>query len=212
MTTLTDVPVIDVRDTIELGSFGTQSIAFRALAWGLAPLPFVIWLVFLVRHIRRPREVNEDEQREADELEEIESRIPVPPSLWQARRILLGRVRAIDDLLPGETSSSLHDVQRDLVIAGREFLQAELPSLHSGDTPKEICRRIEALRDGGRKNALMTLAQRLVAYQTGLERGEPVPIEDPVDESNQLTMSISRLRPHNRLIMRVKDTLGFSQN
>ena len=78
VTTLTDVPVMDIRDTIELGSFSGRATAFRALSWTVAPLPLLIWLVMLVRSARRPPAVSEVQQQEAEELERLEAQIPVP--------------------------------------------------------------------------------------------------------------------------------------
>ena len=208
VTTINDVPVLDIRDTIELGEFQTRATGFRILAWGVAPLPLLVWFVMLVRQVRRPDEVSEDQQREADELERLEAQIPVAPSIWQARRALIGGIRALEDLAPGANGSALHDVQRTLLISGREFLQAEIRELHSGDTPKDIQKHIEGLPEGARKDALLALAGRLVTYQHGLERDAPEPIADPPGEARELTSSIGQLRPHVRLLTRVKGLFG----
>lgn len=208
VTTINDVPVLDIRDTIELGEFQARATAFRTLAWGVAPFPLLVWFVLLVRHARRPKTVSEDQQREADELERLEADIPIAPSIWQARRALLGGVRELEDLAPGANGSALRDVQRTLLIAGREFLQAEIPELHSGDTPKDIRRHVEGLQEGGRKDALLALAGRLVTYQYGLERDAPEPIDDPPGEAREITTSITQLRPHIRLWTRVKGMFG----
>ena len=208
VTTIPDLPVLDIRDGIELGTFASRATAFRAVAWGVAPLPLLVWVLLLVRHARCPDTVSEDRQREVDELAEIEAQIPVPPSIWQARRTLLDCVRALNDLPPGANGVALHDVQRNLVIAGREYLQAEIPELHTGDTPNEIRQHIEGLKDGVRKDALLTLATRFVTYQGGLEREAPVPIDDPAGEASELTASVARLRPHVRLWIRAKRLFG----
>ena len=208
VTTINDVPVLDIRDTIELGEFQTRATVFRSLAWGLAPLPLVVWLVMLVRHARRPKTVSEDQQREADELERLEAEIPLPPSIWQARRTLMSGISALDDLPPSANGGALSDVQRNLVISGREYLQAEIPELHSGDTPKDIRSHIEGLADGARKDALLVLSSRLVTYQRALETGVTEPIDDPAGEAEELAESVSQLRPHIRLWMRVKGLVG----
>ena len=208
VTTIPEVPVLDIRDGIELGTFGSRAAAFRALAWGVAPLPLLVWVVLLVRHARRPKTISEDRQREVDELDQIEAQIPIPPSIWQARRTLLDRVRALNDLAPGAGGESLHTAQRNLVIAGREFLQAEIPDLHTGDTPKDMRAHIETLSDGVRKDALLTLSTRFVTYQSGLERDAPEPLDDPAGEASLLTASVAQLRPHVRLWMRVKRLFG----
>ena len=208
VTTINDVPVLDIRDTIELGEFQTRATGFQMLAWGVAPLPLLVWFVLLVRQTRRPDTVSEDQQREADELERLEAQIPVAPSIWQARRALLSGVRALEDLAPGTNGSALHDTQRTLLISGREFLQAEIRELHSGDTPKDIQKHIEGLPAGTRKDALLALAGRLVTYQHGLERDAPEPIADPASEARELAASIGQLRPHVRLLTRVRGLFG----
>ena len=152
--------------------------------------------------------MTEDQQREADELDRLEAQIPRAPSIWQARRALLAAIRALEDLVPGANGSSLSDVQRTLLISGREFLQAEIQELHSGDTPKDIQRHVEGLHDGARKDALLALAGRLVTYQHGLERDEPEPIDDPPGEARELTASIAQLRPHILLWTRLKGLFG----
>ena len=209
VTTINDVPELDIRDTIELGEFQTRATGFRILAWGVAPLPLLVWFVFLVRHARRPSTVSDDQQREEDELEQLEAQIPLAPSIWQARRSLLAGIRQLEDLAPGANGSALYDVQRTLLISGREFLQAQIQELHSGDTPKDIQQHIARLHEGARKDALLALASRLVTYQHGLEREAPEPIADPPGEARELTASIAQLRPHILLWTRVKAVFGI---
>ena len=57
VTTITDEPILAIRDTIELGSFAGRSTFFRALVWTVAPLPMVVWLVMLLRLARTPTPV-----------------------------------------------------------------------------------------------------------------------------------------------------------
>ena len=208
VTTINDVPVLDIRDTIELGEFQTRATGFRILAWGVAPLPLLVWFVLLVRQARRPDTVSEDQQQEADELEQLEAQIPLAPSIWQARRALLASIRGLEDLAPGANGSALHDIQRTLLISGREFLQAEIRELHTGDTPKDIQKHVERLPASARKDALLSLAGRLVTYQHGLERDAPEAIADPRGEARELAVSIGQLRPHVRLLTRVKGLFG----
>ncbi len=208
VTTMHDIPLLDIRDTIELGSFRSRATFFRTLAWGVAPLPLLVWFVLLVRHARRPKRVSEDQQKEADELDRIEAQIPIPPSIWEARRNLLRRLQALDDLAPGTNGAVLHDVQRSLIISAREYLQAEIPDLHTGDTPRDIQAHVEGLKDGPRKAALQVLCSRLVSYQHSLERGAPAPIDDPTAEARELRGSLSQLRPHIRLLNRITGVFG----
>ena len=208
VTTLTDVPIIDIRDTIELGSFATRATVFRTLGWTVAPLPLLIWLIMLVRLARQQTTVSEIQQLEADELDRLEAQIPPPPSIWQARRNLVLQLKVLAALPPSDNGTALRDLERNLVIAGREYLQAELREVHTGDTPKDIQRHIDGLEDGARKEGLRALVSRLVDYQSGLEYGSPHAIGDPMAEAQALRQSLTMLRPHMRLWMRVKGLFG----
>ncbi len=204
VTTLTDTPLLDIRDTIELGTFGARATVFRALAWALAPIPLVIWLVLLVRQARKPKVVSEAKRKEDEELEQLEAQIPIPPSIWQARRNLRRHVQELALLRPAENGAVLQDVRRNLIIHGREYLQAELPELHVGDTPKEIGSYVARLEDGPRKEALSWMTARLVDYQSSLERDSTAPIADPGREARVFEESLAMLRPHIRLWMRIR--------
>ena len=208
VTTLTDTPLLDIRDTIELGSFSARGTFFRTIAWTVAPLPLLIWLVMLVRHARRPKAVSEETLKESEELERLEAQIPAPLSIWQARRALLQHVRALEDLAPSANGSVLRDMRRNLVICGREYLQAELPELHVGDTPKDIIAHIDRLKEGRRKAALHSLATKLVDYQSNLEYEATTPIDDPAGEARAFEESVTMLRPHVRLWSQIKGIFG----
>jgi len=194
VTTMNDLPILDIRDTIELGEFGGQAVFFRALAWAVAPLPLLLWLVFLVRLARKPKVVSLEAAREAEELDRIESQIPVPPSIWEARRTLRGQLRSLAGAANGGGAAAVSE----LVISARDYLRAELPDINSGDTARDIKAHVDGLKDGARKEALSTLASRLVIYQDGLERGD-VTIENPSREVAALDASLTALRPHIRL-------------
>ena len=167
VTTMNDLPVLDIRDTIELGEFGGQAVFFRAMAWAVAPLPLLLWLVFLVRLARKPKTVSLEAAREAEELDRIEAQIPVPPSIWEARRTLRAQLRALAGAAQGGGAA----VISGLVISARDYLRAELPDVNSGDTPRDIKAHVDGLKDGARKEALSTLASRLVVYQDGARAG-----------------------------------------
>lgn len=196
VSTMTDVPVLDIRDTIELGEFGGRAALFSTAAWAVAPLPLLVWLVFLVRQWRKKEVIPTEVARELEEIERLEAQIPAPPSIWEARRALQGHVRTLG---AAEGNGALGDLKQDLVISTREYLQAELPALRSGDTPKDILRHIEGLDDGGRKSALATLASRLAEHHAGLEQGDASAIADPKEEARLLEDALAALRPHVRL-------------
>lgn len=209
VTTLTDTPLLDIRDTIDLGSFSARATAFRALAWTVAPLPLLVWLVLLVRQARRPKAVSEAKRQEDEELQRIEAQIQPPPSIWQARRALRQHVRSLDALAPSENGAALSDLRQNLIISGRDYLRAELPGLHTGDTPRDISAHVAELGDGSRKEALGRLAERLVDYQRSLESGSAAPIEDPAGEARVFDESLAMLRPHVRLWARIKGLVGL---
>ena len=198
VSTMTDVPVLDIRDTIELGEFGGRAVLFSTLAWTMAPLPLIVWLVFLVRLWRKREVVATDVARELEEIERLEAQIPLPPSIWEARRSLLRNVRALE-AAAAQGNGSFGDLKQDLVISAREYLRAELPELKSGDTPKDIQRYIDALDDGGRKAALAALASRLAQYHATLEQGDASTIANPQEEARLLDDALGALRPHVRL-------------
>ena len=208
VSTMTDVPVLDIRDSIELGEFSARATFFRALAWTVAPLPLLVWFVLLIRQARKPKEISMEASKELEELERLEAQIPVPPSIWEARRTLSRHVRALEDAAVSG-NGALRELERDLVISAREYLQAELPGLTTGDTPKDIQRHVDDLKDGGRKEALTTLAARLAAYHRGLEEGgEATTIQNPVEEAQLLGGSLTELRPHIRLWRTVTGVFG----
>ena len=209
VTTLTDTPLLDIRDTIDLGSFAARATAFRVLSWTLAPLPLLVWLVLLVRQARKPKAVSEAKREEEEELERIEAQIQPPPSIWQARRTLRQHIRSLDVLAPSENGAELRDLKQHLVISGREYLRAELPDLHAGDTPKDISAHVAGLKESSRKEALGRLAERLVDYQRSLERDVAKPIDDPAGEARVFDESLAMLRPHMQLWAQLKGLVGL---
>ena len=207
VTTMTDEPVLDIRDTVTLGRFGARAATFRTIAWTVAPLPLLVWLLMLVRSSRQPAQVSLEQQQEADDLERIEAQIPIPPSIWEARRALAQQLRALQGVVPSD-NGALRDMERGLLISARDYLRAEMPELHTGDTPKDVQRHVEGLKGGGRKEALQTLAGRLVAYQSSLEIGATTAIEHPAEEAEALQASLAALRPHMRLWASLKGLVG----
>ena len=208
VTTITEEPILAIRDTIELGSFAGRSTFFRTLAWTVAPLPMVVWLVMLLRAARTPSPVSIEKAEEAEELARIEARIRIPPSIWEARRAVRRQLKTLEDMAPSANGKTLADVERGLVFSLRDYLLAELPDLYTGDTARDIHRHVEGLADGPRRDALHALTSRMVAYQRGLEYSEPDPIESPGDEARSLEEALSRLRPHVRLLNRMMAVVG----
>ena len=208
VTTITDEPMLAIRDTIELGSFAGRSTFFRTLAWTVAPLPMFVWLVMLVRLARTPKPISIEKAEEAAELARIEAQIPMPPSIWEARRNVRRQLKTLEDLPPSANGETLVEVKRGLVLSFRDYLQAELPALHTGDTALDIQHHVEGLDDGPRKDALHTLTSRWVAYQRALEYGESAPIESPGDDARSLQAALSGLRPHVRLLNSVMALVG----
>ncbi len=208
VTSITDEPLLDIRDTIELGSFAGRATLFQTLAWSVAPLPLLVWLVMLVRHARTPKVMSLEKQQEADELARLEAQIPVPPSIWEARRQVSKALKALEDLPPGADGERAAAAGRSLVLAMRDYLRADLPELHPGDTARDVQRYVDGLKDGSRKEALQVLTGRLVAYQRGLEQGDGGSIENPGLDAQALSDALARLRPHVRLFNRLKALVG----
>jgi len=197
VTTMTDLPVLNIRDTIELGEFSGLSALFRTITWAVAPLPLFVWLFLLVRLARKPKAISVEAVREAEELERLEALIPIPPSIWEARRNLRRQLKALEEIVVSDNGMVMRDIERELVMSAREYLQAELSDLHPGDTPKDIQQHVDGLKEGPRKEALSTLALHLVGYQNSLERGgEVTAIENPMEEAQILQASLTQLRPH----------------
>ena len=207
VTSITDEPLLDIRDTIELGTFEGLANLFRTMAWAVAPLPLLIWFVMLVRFARKPKPVSLEKQQEEDELARIEAQIPVPPSIWEARRVVARELTALRRL-PRDAVDQLAVHQRALVLALRDYLRADLPGLHPGDTALDMQRHVDGQKDGYRKAALGVIAARLVAYQRGLEAGAPAPVETPAAEARMLSDAVSQLRPHVRMMNSLKALVG----
>jgi hypothetical protein len=208
VSTITDEPVLAIRDTIELGAFAGRATFFRTLAWTVAPLPLFVWLVMLLRVARKPKMISLEKAQEEEELARLEAQIPVPPSIWEARRELNRELSALQDLAPSADGVVLAGVERGLVLSLRDYLHAELPDLNPGDTALDMQRHAEELKDGPRKDALRTLTSRLVAYQQGLEHSQPAPMESPGEEARSLEGALKQLRPHVRLLNNLKALVG----
>ena len=67
VSTMTDVPILDIRDSIELGEYSARATFLNTLAWTVAPLPLLIWVVFLVRLVRKPKEISMEAAKELEE-------------------------------------------------------------------------------------------------------------------------------------------------
>jgi len=212
VTTLTEVPVLDIRDTIDLGNFSGRAKTFRVLAWMVAPLPLLVWVVMLVRTVRVRRSkmlLPEAKQDEMDELERLEAQIPQPPSIWEARKNLHRKLKSLEELVLSTNGKELYELKQNLIIAIREYLQAELPELYRGDTPKDIKLHIDDLKDGVRKESLCVLVNRLIDYQNDLELETMLPIDEPSIEACTLRDALRMLRPHIQLWTHIKGILGF---
>jgi hypothetical protein len=208
VSSITDEPLLDIRDTIELGSFAGRATFFRILAWTVAPLPLLLWFVMLVRVAKKPKAISLEKAAEEEELARIEAKIPIAPSIWEARRQVTRELKAMEDLLPGADPERLVTFECGLVHALRDYLHADLPELAPGDTALDIQRHVQTLEEGPRKEALGVLAGRLVAYQRGLELDAAERIENPTEEARLLADALSMLRPHVQLLSRLKTVVG----
>jgi hypothetical protein len=208
VTSITDEPLLDIRDTIELGSFAGRATFFQTLGWAVAPLPLLLWFVMLVRFARKPKAVSLEKQQEADELARLEAQIPISPSIWEARRAVNRELKGLQDLPSGADPQQLAGYERGMVLALRDYLLADMSELVPGDTSLDMQRHVSGLKDGHRKEALTVLTERLVAYQHGLEAGGAAPIDSPPAEADAFGRALAKLRPHVRLLDNVKSVFG----
>jgi hypothetical protein len=207
VSTITEEPVLNIRDTIELGNFAGRAALFRTVAWVVAPLPLVLWAAGLVLALRRrPLAADTLARRPSEETDEAHTGLTAPPTPWQARRDLRRQLSALGDLSAG--SDELFDVERRLVISLREYLKVEEPRLNPGDTAKEIKRYVDTtLGAGRREDILRALARRLVGYQNDLERGA-ASIGDPATEAREVESLLHGLRLRARAGNRLRKVVG----
>jgi len=208
VTSITDEPLLDIRDTIELGAFAGRATFFQTLGWAVAPLPLLLWFVMLLRFARKPKAVSLEKQQEADELARLEAQVPVQPSIWEARRAINRELKTLQDLPSGADPEQLAGYERGMVLALRDYFLADIPELVPGDTSLEMQRHISGLKDSHRREVLGVLAERLVAYQRGLETDGAAPIDSPPLEADVLAGALAKLRPHVRLLNNIKSLVG----
>ena len=208
VTSITDEPLLDIRDTIELGAFAGRATFFQTLGWAVAPLPLLLWFVMLLRFARKPKAVSLEKQQEADELARLEAQVPVQPSIWEARRAINRELKTLQDLPPGADPEQLAGYERGMVLALRDYFLADIQELVPGDTSLDMQRHISGLKDSHRREVLGVLAERLVAYQRGLETDGAAPIDSPPLEADVLAGALAKLRPHVRLLNNIKSLVG----
>jgi hypothetical protein len=199
VSTITGDPVLDVRDQVDLGSFGSRIALLRGIAWLIAPLPLLFWTAGALRAARRPP-VSRREVAALEPRLDVAAPVAPPPTVKQARHALMRRLRMPATSIDLSNGRTLADFQRDVVISLRDYLLAEIPSLNPGDTAKEMRRRIETLAGPPRRSdVLKQLADCLVTYQTALERGEPAAVLEPSADGRAIESLVSSLRWQSRL-------------
>lgn len=207
VTTIMDSGLLDIRDTLDLGDYAPLATAWTAIAWVVSPLPLLIWILYVARLSRRPRPIGARDRTD-QELDHIEQQLSAPPSVALARRQLRRTICQLRDTAPGEDRRTLPAIERDLVIATRDYLHAELPELNHGDTAREIRNHVETrVSPGDRQAALLALASRLVVYQRRLELGVAESVSNPDEEARALDLSLDHLRPHVQMWRRVRNGL-----
>jgi hypothetical protein len=209
VTTLTEDATLNIRDSIELGNFASRARVLRAVAWTVAPLPLVLWAATFAMALRRRKPQGAAMRPRAEEDEHLEVAIEAPPTLGRARRTLLGELNTLGEAAPSEDARELLGLERRLVIALRDYLRAEVPGLHSGDTAREIKQFIDAGPMGeAHREILGALAGRLVAYQRDLERGTPSALGDPAAEAREVEALLRSFGPRARALARVRKAIG----
>jgi hypothetical protein len=208
VSTITDQGALELRDDIELGRFSGRAALFRFLGWVIAPLPLAIWLITAGLALRRPRKPAAI-KRPVPSQAEPEVVLPESPTLRQARRQLMGQLRARGN--GNSSDGATPEADAAVTRALREYLFAELPALNPGDTARDIRRYVQTrMSPGSRQETLDALAARLIAYQDGLERGVPVANTDPLEEEKHIESLLTQLNVRARLVDRVKRILKRS--
>ena len=204
VTTVTDVGRLDIRDTISLGEYGAVAAMWRFIAWIVAPLPLLAWVLYVGRlSRRRPAAARREFAAEDNEATEL----PVASSVAAARRQLRRRIAALR--APSPDAAAWAAADRDLVIGLREYLHAELPELNPGDTPREIRRYVEtALPSSPRREALLVLATQLADYQSRLEHGMAAPADARSADALALEAALDSLKRHLQVWRRLTQTFS----
>jgi hypothetical protein len=189
VTTVTDIGPLDIRDTISLGDYRSVATMWRVVAWVVSPLPLLAWVLYVGR-LSRHRPVGAQREIAADD-QVLD--LPETLSLSAARRKLRHSIETLGaSAADGDATGA---VERDLVIALRDYLHAELPALNPGDTAREIRRYVEtALPSSPRRDALLVLATQLADYQRRLEHGAAAPHPDRSGDARALEASLDNLR------------------
>lgn len=192
VSTVTDDLALDIRDEIELGSFARRATLFRMLAWFVAPLPLVAWVISAGLSLRRRRLPQAPVTRAAVREEGPDPRLPDAPTTRQARSRLRRQIRA---LRPGHAPEGIAP-QVDLVKALRAYLMAEVPNLNPGDMARDIRRHVQTtIVAGSRKEALDVLAGILIECQDELEQGVSTATRDPLTEEQRIDSALAVLHP-----------------
>jgi hypothetical protein len=198
VTTITSDPILDIQDRVELGTFDRRIALLRGVAWLIAPLPLLLWTVGTLRAARRP--IASGEASALDWRPDTDAPFAPPPTVAQAREALIRRLREPAMSADPLDATKLVAYQRDVVIALRSYLLAEVPSLNPGDTAREIHQHVETIAgDSHRLGVLKQLAARLVAYQSALERGVPVPVSDASADRRAIEILIRSLGWRGRI-------------
>ena len=207
VSTITDEPVLDIRDDIELGSFARRATLFRVIAWIVAPLPLVAWVVSAGMALRRRRTPLAPVKRSIAREEPPDPLEPIAPTIRQARGRLRHEARALQDLAGAHGHADI-PAQAELVRSLKRYLTAELPNLNPGDTARDISRHIQRQVTGGiRKEALGALAAILVDCQDELEQEVRRPTRDPLSEVQRIDAALAALHPSARWRDRVRQLL-----
>lgn len=206
VSTITDEPQLDIRDTIYLGDFSAHARLFNLIAWFVAPLPLLLCTVALIRVVRGAKREATVRKAATQQPAALAAVVPDPPTLAQARRNLRRQIAVI---AAGPNGHDRLPIERDLVISFREYLMAELPQLNPGDTARDIRRYVEtSVPEGSRKTALSAITSRLLAYQSMLERGEVTPEDQAISDARVVASSLDRLQPHVQLLNRIREAVG----
>lgn len=206
LTTATEDPHIDVRDSSDFGSFSQTAFIYKMLFWFCIAVVPVLWFVLLVIYLRSP--VLESKASPAGLLatEDISNEIGSYKAISkrQAFLVLKLKIKKLSDLATGDVKNfDGSKIRPELTEALMDFLRAWLPQLTIGVTPAEtddfVKENISGTSNGP---ALWELAKKAARYQSDLEKGVDSKYwhMDPFLDVFFLRKTLNQFRWHRRLI------------
>ena len=200
-------PNLEIRDEINFGNFKKQAWIWWIVAWFLRVVPLAFLLITLVALRRSSRK--ESKIKDADMAGEIQFsekiKNPSRPRAWFNLRTSIRYLGKCQTNSSGQISACL-EAEAEVVTAIKDFLRTKIPQLSVGSTPLIMAKYIyENINQySTKKNALLQLAQKAVAYQADVEKGKDGYSRTPLTETKELRRIVGQLKPHRRAALFVR--------